>query len=225
ARLTGGGDPASTSTPTTTVAPSTTPTAPVTVPPPTVTADAPTATATPASGSELVINGGMETDAIADNIPDGWVGKRLSQDKRKCDKPDKPVAYEGICGFRFKGGTEEKSQLYQDIALETLTLNNGDTLTLRLFVNTSNAAINGNAKVSIRYTDTPEKTKFSADFVPTTGYTSLQVVGTLLSGNVSRLRVQLNHKSPSGKILIDAVSLQHIPTARGLLPIGAEILP
>lgn len=69
----------------------------------------PTASLTGVVSVELLKNGGFETDDDGDNIPDFWLQKNASGDKRKCNKDkngdgidDKIVAVEGHCVYRSR---------------------------------------------------------------------------------------------------------------------------
>lgn len=68
---------------------------------------------------ELLKNGSFEQDQNKDKIPDKWKGEDLQNprtDKRKCNRPDKPVAYSGNCAFVFRENSNgDTSLLFQKV--------------------------------------------------------------------------------------------------------------
>ncbi|MBC8172226.1 MAG: hypothetical protein H7X77_11155 [Anaerolineae bacterium] len=166
-----------------------------------------TATATtPPLATELLVNGGIETDIDSDTIPDNWLTKNLLKDKVKCNG-DKIVANSGLCAFRFKGGVGEKSKIYQDVNLVNFPLVNGNTLNLSVYTQAKNAATNAKIKVQASYTDTVEKTTISPAFPVSVLYQQTTGSITLISSNLVRVRVQIINKSTAGKVYVDDVSL------------------
>lgn len=180
--------------------------------------DDPSVTGTPTAteqtpGVELLINGGMELDENANKVPDGWKGKNKTGEKIKCDKPEKPVARTGNCAFLFKGGPNEKSKLTQKVVLDGLNFALGDELNLSLYARAAKSAVKGKVKLRIKYADTP-KSKANADFARTNGYEEITGHVTIASLNIVAIKVQFDHRSPSGKLFIDDVSLKWVSSLR-----------
>jgi hypothetical protein len=208
--------PTATSTPTD--APTFTPVPPTDEPtltpePPTATStptDAPTLTPTaPSSSVELLTNGGFEVLGSTQK-PDitPWSLKNPSSDKAKCNKPGKLIAYEGNCAFMFRGGAAENSKLKQNAAVSGLSFNAGDRLDLRLYLNTTTSVAQGKLKLRVKYADGTEKGKVTLTLGPTSGYVPIHDSYTLQSSQVAKIKVQIDHQSPTGKVFVDAVSLR-----------------
>jgi uncharacterized protein len=165
-----------------------------------------TPTATDSANSELVVNGGFETNGESNLLP--WQLKKGSGDKVKCNNENKTFAYEGDCAFQFKGGAGENAKLQQDIVLTTLTFSNGDALNLSAHIRAPKSSVKGKVKLVVKYSDGTGKGKATIDFVPATSYTLFVDSYTVLSSSIEKIKVQIDHKSPNGKVLVDAVSVQ-----------------
>jgi uncharacterized delta-60 repeat protein len=191
---------------------------------PTSTAPAPTGTldvtATPESPS-LVENGGFEAKDTAQK-PDlqPWTQKTASQDKIKCNKTGKPpVTTFGECAYMFKGSIGENSKLSQNATLPASPLAVGDTLTLRVFAKGENPSVNGRVKLRVKYGDDSTTGKINVTLAPTTGYQEfVSVPYPLVSSNVSKIKVQIDHKSTAGKVYVDDIRL-NVTTSTGLVPL------
>jgi hypothetical protein len=174
-----------------------------------------TATATPTEAPtevELVDNGGFEADLTP------WVLKNASGDKVKCNTETKVVANTGLCAFQFKGVVGESSKIQQTVDLVGVTFTATDTLSLSLFANAKKATASGKVKVVVKYSDSEDRTKLTADIATTVGYAELTDSDVLLSAAVSKIKLQISHKSTSGKIYVDDVSLAQV-AASALLPL------
>jgi hypothetical protein len=200
-------DPNITPTPTATVDVNATPT-PTSTPGPTLT---PTATNL-IPFVELLTNRSFEDDNDNNGNVDDWVASGVSGDKRKCNKVDKVIAYDGICVYQFKGGAGENSKLVQDIDLtipSPAAINGGDTLLLGGYFN-GRGTVNAKVKVRITYTDSLlPRDKITGKASVVTEFTALSGnLSLILAGEPQLIRVQLVYKGTSGKVLFDLMSLQ-----------------
>jgi hypothetical protein len=207
-----------------TVIPYETPVGTTPTPTPTGTADDPvvTPTVTPlVEGTELLQNGDFEQkDATEKPVLSPWTVKNGSGDKMKCNKPDKLIARTGQCAFQFKGNVGENVKLTQTITSDTITFVPGETLTLNLYINTKNSGVSGKVKLSVKYTDsTLAPDKVSVNLRPTSGYEVFAGQTTLKSGDVAKIKLLVSHKSASGKVYVDSISLRHTEVEYGLLPL------
>jgi uncharacterized protein len=166
------------------------------------------ATATPAPTLQLMVNGGFENSLTA------WTLKNGTQDSVKCNQDtdgdgteDKVFAYEGECAFRFKGRAGENAKLEQTVEVTGITFASGNTLTLSVYVNADKPTVSGKLKLRVKYGDGSETGKLNIPLVMTNGYQQLTGSYSLTTGSVQKIKVQIDHRSPSGKVLIDAVSL------------------
>jgi hypothetical protein len=201
--------------------PTETPGGPTATPTATITPGGPTFTPTPSltpteptSGTEVVGNGGFEQALSA------WTVKSGTSDKVKCNKPDKIISHTGDCAFQFKGGAGENAKLVQNASVGNFTFITGQTLDLSVFVNAKSPAVSGKVKLVLSYTDStlaPEKV--SLNLTSTSNYEPLTGQVTLKSGSVAKLKLQIGHKSASGKVFIDSVSLLQSEAERGLIPL------
>ncbi|HEX2622705.1 MAG TPA: hypothetical protein VHL11_21250, partial [Phototrophicaceae bacterium] len=171
-----------------------------------------TPTATTSAGIELLINGGFETDANTDKIPDNWIQKNPTGDKQKCNKPGKVIAYEGNCAYHFKSAPGEQSKLIQFVDLSLITpveVNAGDTITLNGFTN-AKGTVSAKIKVRVTYIDTQLETgKITVKLnAATSDYTALTgELALTLAGDPAAIKVMLQNKGTSGKVRFDAFSL------------------
>ncbi|HEX2619967.1 MAG TPA: hypothetical protein VHL11_07465, partial [Phototrophicaceae bacterium] len=157
--------------------------------------------------AQILVNGGMETDANTDKVPDSWKAKNLTKDKVKCDTETKVVANSGVCAFMFKGGVGESSGLSQ-VAPVIPDFAATDSLDVSLYINGSSAAINGKVKMVVAYTDTGlERDKVLLPFAVTSGYEELPGSVSLKSGDVSKIKFLIQNKSTAGKFYVDDVSV------------------
>jgi uncharacterized delta-60 repeat protein len=169
----------------------------------------PTATSEPNNGIELLTNNSFETDVNNDKIPDGWTAKNLTKDRLMTNKaPDKFFAYDGIRAWRFKGNIGEASKLQYKVPSSLIAVAGaGDSLSLSAYIDTMVASPGKLVTAKVKYT-TDDKTKVEIDLTsPTSGYQQLSKSGAL-NANVASIKVLINYKGTSGKVLIDLVNLK-----------------
>jgi hypothetical protein len=176
---------------------------------------APTLSPTPAP-IELVVNGDFELDTEPDKIPDGWLPKYLSLDKRVCNKPDKTVAFSGSCAFRFKGSIGEYGKIQQTLGGAQF----GDTLVLSAALNTDVGTPGKLVMVKIRYSDPLAgvnrngKDQIKLELAEATqGYQVIEQ-SLMLSGTPIKFTITVRFRGLSGKLLVDRVSLKKLMAAR-----------
>jgi hypothetical protein len=174
----------------------------------------PTATETGTPDANLIDNPGFEAKD-ANNEPDltPWVVKNETGDKIKCNKdkdgdgiPDKIFSHTGDCAFRFKGFLGENGKLTQTVDLAGLTFVSGDTLDLSVWVDAPGTPT-AKIKLRVKYSDATEKGKLNIDIATSTGYTELTGTLPLASSAVENIKFSVNHKTTSGKVYIDDVTL------------------
>jgi bacillolysin len=171
----------------------------------------PTPTDLPGGATELVDNGGFEAGVAP------WVIKNATGDNVKCNKPGKPpVANNGTCAFRFKGGVGEAGAVQQVLDFTGVVMAAGDTIDLLYAMNVSTTSV-GKIKLVVKYSDTLDKTKIAGSPVLTTGYEFWGNDQPLISGNVSKIKFGASNRSTSGKWYIDDVSVLHIPASSGTI--------
>ncbi|MBK9122884.1 MAG: ExeM/NucH family extracellular endonuclease [Chloroflexi bacterium] len=179
---------------------------------------------------ELISNGGFELDTNDDGTPDGWTGKNLSGDKRKCgakgDGSD--------CALQFKGGVGPAGQFKQDLADATLILGT-DVLDISAAASVNRDNTGVFVTVKVKYAnptaganaDGKDKVKLALTGVAPVGYST--IAGTLTADDaVTSASVKVAYKLTSGKLFVDDVSVVLQPIApRTRLSDGAalDILP
>jgi hypothetical protein len=188
----------------------------------TLTANTPFPTTTltpPMSQTELIVNGGFDQTGSANKLSP-WIVKNQSGDKIKCNQSNQVIAHSGPCTFMFKGNSGEKATLTQTLALDNITFAENQGLSLTLFANTNNPTLKAKVKLIVEYTDpTVPVDRVSINLRKTSGYELFTGDIALKSGAVSKIKIQISHRSSSGKLYIDSVSLQKIQIERGLLPL------
>ncbi|HEX2622551.1 MAG TPA: Ig-like domain-containing protein, partial [Phototrophicaceae bacterium] len=160
----------------------------------------------PLNPTDLLVNGGFETDEDTDKVPDGWTGKNLTKEKIRCDTEDKIYAYEGVCAFQFKGVPGENSNLMQ--IPDGSALVTGDTLSLYAAVN-GKKAVEGRARVIAKVIYADQKVKLVLN-VPSGKY-DYQILNDTdtLPGTPTKIKVQIQYRrgGNTGKFIIDQVRL------------------
>lgn len=169
----------------------------------------------PRATVELVINGGFEINNDGDKVPDGWESRKINlpkKDKLKCNKPDKVIAHSGTCAFIFKGNPGWETSKLRQIVPDTSAIVDGSVLTLSAYVDPKSGDPDSKiANVKVRFSDNSKlKLDLFLPTTPTSGYTLLTKSRTVTipAGlTISDVRVVVRYSRPTGKFLIDDVSL------------------
>jgi predicted outer membrane repeat protein len=173
----------------------------------------PNPTTTPADTAiELLLNGGFEVNNT------DWTAKNATSDKRKCNKPEKIIARTGNCAFQFKGGAGENSKLEQRPATTAITA--GDSITLSGFYRAT-GAVNTKVKVTVKYTDTTlPNGKINVTLSASSDYTAFTGdMAEVIVGEIASIKVALQNRSTSGKVLFDDMSLELSEDGGGFMPL------
>lgn len=174
------------------------------------------ATGVPASATptdtefELLTNGGFETGIT------GWTVSGGSSDKVRCNGA-KIIAHEGDCAFVFKGGPGENSRLTPIITASGVET--GDRLQFQLFYRGKGGAVNGTVKLRVKYAGATPTGKLNAALIASDGYVEVLETIEFASAEVSKIKLQISHRSASGKLYVDAVSLLHLPATGATIPL------
>jgi hypothetical protein len=175
----------------------------------------PNETPTPTSTTqavELLVNGDFEESLSS------WTLKNPSRDKIKCNKDTKVFANTGECAFMLRGVAGEKTNLLQKIGLDGFAFTVNDSLILEAYVNAKGVAT-GKIRVSIKYTDTAlTNDKISVDLRQTEQYELLTGNTTLKSGDIANIKLTISHRTQSGKVYVDTMSLKQSPVS-SLMPL------
>lgn len=156
----------------------------------------------------LLQNGGFETPVNGTDwsIVSGPASR--ADDKVKCNKPAKNKFYsaERNCAFVFKGGTSENSQLKQAIAPAGSEATGSPLVFWMLYK--SGSVVDATAGVKVKYSDGTATQKIQANLVAANaGFADFVTFDLLTSGAVKKYNVFIKHKSTSGKLTVDVVSL------------------
>jgi predicted outer membrane repeat protein len=197
--------------------PTTMPTTPTATPPDSTAEVTPTATP---DDTSMVKNSSFEMrDGNGKPMLEGWTVKNATSDKLKCNKPDKQIANSGECAFQFKGGAGENASLVQNIDLNTVTLDAGAILDFSLFINANSPAVSGKVKLSVGYQDvTLAQDKVTINLRQTNGYEAFSGQLTLKDSPVTKVKLLVSHRSPSGKMYVDTINLSQLEV-ESLLPL------
>lgn len=167
--------------------------------------------------SDLLMNGGFEAkdeNSKPDLTP--WALKNGTKDKIKCKVE---VAHSGDCAFQFAGGAGENSKIQQVPALAGITFASGTDLSFGAWINASNPATQGKLKVRVKYSDSTPPGKITQNLALTSGYTEHTGIITIGSTNIAKIKVQIKHTSPGGKVYVDDVSLGYQPAIDAAIPL------
>ena len=167
----------------------------------------------------LLTNTSFEVDSDGDKIPDAWIVMDAnSADKMVCykkDKPNKVVAKEGLCAFRFKGLPHKRTKLKQKLDIDNLV--NGDTLTLNLWMKGQHVVTGGKALLKVKYTDGRTDKQVIRPPTGVFDYQHIFADPLTIDGSLNKAKVILLYRGASGKLYFDAIDL--MPAASGLLPL------
>jgi hypothetical protein len=167
---------------------------------------------TPSPNTELLLNGGFETDSDNNGVPDGWSRKNTTADVRKCNKAgEAPIAFSGNCAYLMKGGTGAKRDLAQNIDLSRFDLNAGDKIRLNGFYNKQSS---GDVEVwlFVSYSNLPEQQSRVKMTKMTSGYGAIPQLSLDLRAKPTRVRVVVRNLTTSGKTWFDDISLVKVGT-------------
>lgn len=179
------------------------------------------------SAEQLLRNGDFNTDDDRNRIPDGWSITAQTKDKMMCNNSKRTVSYAGRCAMQFVGSASEAATLVQKVKLNGITLAVGDTLALSGYVLATNPAAKGQLILFVHYASVKKPVKVAVNVSPNAAYTQISAPLHTVSGNdITKIRVMFKHRSKSGKMFLDALSLVHQPSSsRGgsseLLPVPA----
>lgn len=166
-------------------------------------------TPTPLPGIELLTNGDFEVASNAsEKIPLNWTQKFAFRDKRKCAKYE--LVYTGECAYMFKGSVNENSKLMQMVNLSAVTVTTGNSLNLSGFY-LAKGNVSGRVKVRVKYVNTTlQKGKITLNITAESPAYSVFVglQPLVLAGEPQTIKVQLQNKGTSGKLIFDRLGLQ-----------------
>lgn len=161
--------------------------------------------------NETLRNADFEQNTNGDKLPDYWKGKKLSNDTLMCDKASSP-AFSGSCVFRLRGDADGKRErLMQDFNVAGM---GGDEFTLSAYIESNNLPADS-ARLSIEFWS--GKARINRGSIPVVDLNSDGYM--LVSGSVSALgiydkvRVSIELKATSGRLLADSLTLTQTGTA------------
>lgn len=168
-------------------------------------------------GTELLTNGGFETQGTAAKDALGWtlIGTKKLGEKRLCNNPitQKFYAQQGQCAYRFIGQATDQATLEQKVAKPTVdALIGGDTLTLNAYIERTKIVGGGSIRVIVDYVNKnlPSTIKSRGIAVGDDDFEDYIVFSTptlTLTNVPRRIRVRITYKGKSGSFLVDSVSL------------------
>jgi hypothetical protein len=177
--------------------------------------DSQTITLNPSDNAELLFNGSFEDSTPTDTLIDGW---DHTFDVSNVCNPS--TAHTGNCAARFVASKTQTIQASQ--MLPAILLVNGDTLTLNLWVKSTESEAKAKAVLRIRYMNsTPTtKVKLSAN-TGTYDYTLLTAEPVTINGITRDVTVKVQVKpGEKGEYFFDDVSVvQQAGTAGKLVPL------
>ena len=173
---------------------------------------------------QLLKNGDFNADADGNKIPDGWSLTLPTSDKLLCNNANRTVSFAGRCAVKFLGSTSEGAQIKQTVKPTGVVFSAGDTLTLSAYILANNPAAKGQLVLVVHYASLATPVKTLVNISPNAAYSQLTVpTHTVTGSDITKIRVVIKHRSTSGKVFVDAVSLVHAPS--GTRSGGAELLP
>lgn len=168
----------------------------------------------PASGENLVYNGGFEIEGSSPKLADGWIRSAGAKgDKRSFKESD---SCEGNYVFQFKGDVVQ-TKLVQNISAPTGTTGQ----VIKLAAQVKNVNITPAPKIVLKITYTNgTKGQVKLNFPSGTSSCTSIEAETALIGAVSGLKVQIQTKPGSGKWYADDIRVTVQENSRGeLIPL------
>lgn len=155
--------------------------------------------------ANLLINGDFEIDADQNYVPDDWSRKNTVDDALRCNKAGKPpVAYSGNCAYLLKGATASNRKLAQNI--DVTHLNAGDNLKLTGFYNKQSTG-DVFVYIFVSYSNLPQDQARIKVTAPTSGYQPIPAVAVTLKAKPTRVRIEIQNRTTSGKTYFDMMSM------------------
>lgn len=173
--------------------------------------------------NETLLNTGFEQNADGDTLPDYWKGKQLSNDSLMCENASNP-AHSGQCTFRLRGDEDGKRErLYQDFTVAGFE---GDAFTFSVFIESNNLPADS-ALLSIEFW--LGKTRINRGLIPVAdlnsdGYVEVSGAATA-DGAYDKVRVSIELKATTGRMLVDDGTLTQTGFATLTLPTSADSPP
>lgn len=181
----------------------------------------------PNLGDELATNGSFEAGKP---VPDDWTAAGRTTDKVVCNKtnrpnnkPDKIVADEANCAFRFFGAAGKSVALRQVIPGDGLL--QGDILHLSAAASASK--LPGGAalvRARINYADGTKKNLRVRIRAGSYGYSGFRAAPFTLTDDVTSIALIVRFTGTRGVLTVDRVSLRHDSQTALPLPPAADIL-
>jgi predicted extracellular nuclease len=159
---------------------------------------------------ELLVNGGFELLGPSDGTAANWTGNGLlvANDRRTCNNPNRVVAAEGRCAFRFGfTGTVINGARTLSQSVSLAGLNAGDTLTLSGLVRADALVGNARIRVRVRYANGSETTRNFTITSGTYAYSPFLASPLTLTGTPTRVLVVVMPLSTTGVFFVDGLSL------------------
>jgi hypothetical protein len=171
--------------------------------------------------TELLVNGNFEDNDNGDPLlPDGWrkVGP-LKFDRVRTDTQTQTFAHSAPNAFQLRGTQAEvgvTSKLVRNARIAGVTFAAGETLTFSAMVD-ARTGIAGTtvARAVVKYANgTQQVLALKLPKPAVVGYTPVSVTRALKRADVKAITVELFYNKPTGRLLLDDVSLKHttIPT-------------
>jgi hypothetical protein len=148
-----------------------------------------------------------------------WKEKGISGDKMKCNKENKPFARSGECAFMFRGGMNENARIQQAITVLPSSARIGDRINIEFYADARSPFVNAKVRVQIRFSDGTSRIRRDVPITTTEEYRRFVDTFTLPNGNIRKMKVIVQHNSPTGKLFIDDVSLKLVRQDNTLLPL------
>jgi hypothetical protein len=165
----------------------------------------PTDTPTLEPNVEMLSNGGFEIAGSNNILAQNWKVNGLQKSKRVCNKPDKVLAYTGLCAFRFNSVSGVSGKLSQKVGAFGAI---GDVLTLRLWAKGKGLAQEVRINAKVVYQD---NTNEKITLILNTGtFDYTEATDTLsLTGSATKAKVVFRMPTGGGKYWVDDVSLTY----------------
>lgn len=176
---------------------------------------------------ELLKNGGFETDANANNLPDTWKAKgSMSADGLTAKTK---FVYSGAKAMLFRGKSQPNDRLLQGVDLSNVLFEEGSKLEISARINhVRGAAVNNAIVVQLAYSDgTGEQIKLNTEPNKKAGYVYRANWTILDRTDITAIVVKIAYNKPDGKIAFDDVSLKLTRPANQLtvVPDSPESVP
>ena len=145
----------------------------------------------------LLSNPGFDAGTLASWKASGFAGDKLNPNRGNG----------GGWGLQFKGSAAENAKLTQQVKVGAYGINSDDQLLFSADYRAAKSTVKLQFMATIVYSGGLSKDKIKLNAVASASYTTLSAPAFTPDGTVKKIKVDIVHKSPNGKLWVDNVQI------------------